>query len=260
MTDLPSNLPQILRARGLTVVEVPGWRGFGRPASTGGFHPRGVLWHHTGAKDSNPKSIKDDFEYAKWLAEIGRSDLPAPLCQISVGRNGTVYLCADGRGNHAGKAKASGPMPAGDGNELYVGVECQNSGSEGWSKPQLQAMVLLGAVLSEDVVHCSADANRGHKETSVTGKWDPGALDMSKFRKSIAAAMTSTPSKEQPVSTPNNVQLGRQDLAAMLKSGDKALAHFAAADPDRDAVESFATTLRESLRVLRSAEKKLPTS
>jgi hypothetical protein len=193
MTDLPSNLPKLLRDAGLKVIEVPGWRGFGRPASTGGFHPRGVLWHHTGSKDSNPNSIKDDLEYAKWLAEIGRSDLPAPLCQLSVGRDGTVYVCADGRGNHAGKAKASGPVPAGDGNELYAGVECQNSGSEGWSKAQYRSMVTLGAVLSDKVIHCTANANRAHKETSVTGKWDPGLLDMDKFRDDIGEAMKPKP-------------------------------------------------------------------
>ena len=34
-----------------------------------------------------------------------------------------------------------------------------------------------------------ADHNRAHKETSYTGKWDPGALDMDKFRRDIAAAM-----------------------------------------------------------------------
>lgn len=186
---LPDTLADTLRARGLKVVEVPGWKTRSRPALTGSFDPEGELWHHTGAKDTNPHSIVDDQHYADWLAEVGRSDLPAPLCQDSVGRDGTVYLCAAGRGNHAGVAKASGPVPAGDGNALYVGHECQNTGSEGWSKAQYDAMVLLGATYAVDVLHCSADANRAHKETSVTGKWDPGALDMDRFRDDIADKM-----------------------------------------------------------------------
>lgn len=184
------DLPDVLRKAGLRVVEVPGWREFSRPESTGGFAPVGNLWHHTGAKDTNPLSVADDLEYAKWLAQVGRSDLPAPLCQLSVGRDGTVYVCAAGRGNHAGKAKASGPVPAGDGNALYLGWECQNTGSEGWSGPQYEAMVKGGAATSKHY-GWSSTANRAHKETSVTGKWDPGRLDMDEFRADIADEMAT---------------------------------------------------------------------
>ena len=50
---LPANLPTTLRARGLRVVEVDGWHGRGRPASTGGFDPVGVLCHHTATSRSS---------------------------------------------------------------------------------------------------------------------------------------------------------------------------------------------------------------
>lgn len=183
-----TDLALVLRAAGLKVVEVPGWKTFGRPSSTGGFDPIGNLWHHTGAKDTNPNSIEDDRAYAEWLAEIGRSDLPAPLCQVSIGRDGTVYVCAAGRGNHAGTARPTGTMPGGDGNHIYLGWECQNTGSEGWSKAQYEAMVTAAAATSEHY-GWTAHANRAHKETSMTGKWDPGLLDMDKFRRDIAAKM-----------------------------------------------------------------------
>lgn len=186
LTDLAS----VLRKAGLRVVTVPGWETRSRPESAGGFAPVGNLWHHTGSKDQNPLSIEDDFEYAKWLAEVGRSDLAAPLCQVSVGRNGTLYVCAAGRGNHAGKAKASGPVPAGDGNVLYIGWECQNDGTEGWSPAQYDAMVRAAAATSTHY-GWTAEANRGHKETSLTGKWDPGALDMADFRDDIAQQMST---------------------------------------------------------------------
>jgi hypothetical protein len=182
------DLPAILRKAGLKVVEVPGWETRSRPEWTGGFDPVGNLWHHTGAKDTNPLSLEDDFAYARWLAEVGRSDLPAPLCQLSVGRNGTVYVCAAGRGNHAGRAKASGPVPAGDGNALYLGWECQNTGSEGWSGPQYEAMVKAAAATSL-AYGWTASANRGHRETSLTGKWDPGRLDLDEFRADVADEM-----------------------------------------------------------------------
>ena len=184
------DLPDVLRKAGLKVVVVPGWETRSRPESTGGFNPIGNLWHHTGSKDTNPLSIEDDFAYARWLAEIGRSDLPAPLCQLSIGRDGTIYVCAAGRGNHAGTAKASGPIPAGDGNALYLGWECQNTGSEGWPGPQYEAMVKAAAATSKHYGWTAA-ANRAHKETSLTGKWDPGLLNMVDFRADIAERMVA---------------------------------------------------------------------
>lgn len=173
-----TDLADTLRAAGLTVVELDGWRGRGRPASTGDFDPRGVLWHHTGG-------ASDGSTYARWMAETGRSDLPAPLCQLAVGRDGTWYVCASGRANHAGTSRASGPIPGGDGNELYLGVECMNTGSEGWSPAQYDAMVTGGAALAARY-GWPAPTHRAHRETSTTGKWDPGLLDMDRFRSDIA--------------------------------------------------------------------------
>lgn len=190
-----TDLADACRKSGLRVVEVPGWRTRGRPSSTGGFDPKGTLCHHTGDKS-------DGLAYANWLATKGRSDLPAPLVQLSLGRDATVYVCAAGRANHAGKAKASGPMPAGDGNTEYLGIEGQNTGTEGWAhkgtdaagKPvtQGEAYARLVAALHK---HYSwpASHSRGHKETSVTGKWDPGAYDMDKHRAKVAALMAPAP-------------------------------------------------------------------
>jgi hypothetical protein len=191
-----TDLPAVLRKAGLHVVEVPGWETRSRPESTGGFAPVGNLWHHTGAKDVNPLSIEDDLAYARWLAEVGRSDLPAPLCQLSVGRDGTIYVCAAGRGNHAGSAKASGPVPAGDGNALYLGWECQNTGSEGWPGAQYEAMV-KGAAATSAHYGWTATANRAHRETSLTGKWDPGRLDMDDFRADVADEMAAARQHER---------------------------------------------------------------
>jgi hypothetical protein len=180
-----TDLGKVLRDAGLDVVEIPGWSSRGRPASTGSFDPRGNLWHHTGGP-------ADGLEYARWLALVGRSDLPAPLCQVSVGRDGTMYLCAAGRANHAGSAKAAGPVPGGDGNALYLGWECQNTGGEGWSTAQYDAMVTAAAATSKHY-GWAAVANRAHRETSLTGKWDPGLLDMDKFRADIADRMEGDP-------------------------------------------------------------------
>lgn len=173
-----TDLADACRKSGLTVVELPEWRTRTRPASAGDFDPRGVLCHHTGG-------ASDTKEYAYWMAATGRSDLPAPLCQLALDRSGTVYVCAAGRANHGGDARATGPMPAGDANTLYVGIEAMNTGSEGWTDDQYDAYARLCAALC---VHYGWPAThvRAHRETSSTGKWDPGLLDMDKFRTDIA--------------------------------------------------------------------------
>lgn len=211
MNRLPANLPALLRAEGLHVVEIDGWQTRSRPASTGGFNPVGVLNHHTGDKT-------DGKPYAKWLATVGRPDLPAPLCHLSIGRDGTVYICAAGRANHAGKARAAGSVAAGDGNSLYVGIEWQLTGTESIPASMYVAGVKTNQVLlrllgsSTRTVHC-------HYETSTTGKWDIGdpqgirlgdhrVLDVDKFRAAVGKGLTPPPPAPpvkvgQPRSAPN---------------------------------------------------------
>lgn len=194
-----TDLADVLRNAGLRVVEIDGWKTRGRPPETGEFDPRGILQHHTGARDADVTSTMDDHDYAVWLATVGRPDLPPPLCQISTGRDGTIYVCAAGRANHAGVAKASGPMPSGDGNALYIGNENQNTGTEGWGSKQLAAMILADVAISK-AYGFPADHTRAHWETSVTGKWDPGdpkgiplgdklVMDMDRFRAAVKATI-----------------------------------------------------------------------
>lgn len=178
---LPSDLAATLRKYGLKVVVVPGYSTRGRPVETGGFDPVGVLCHHTATgKSSLVASVLR-------LLIVGRSDLPGPLCQIGLGRDGTVYLVASGRANHAGTAKSSGTVSAGDGNTLYIGIEAFNDGvGEPWPAVQYNAYILLASVLSVEITKNSANTVRGHKETSVTGKVDP-RFDMNAFRNKVAA-------------------------------------------------------------------------
>ncbi|WP_067428568.1 peptidoglycan recognition protein family protein [Nocardioides jensenii] len=181
-----TDLAEVLRTTGHPVIELPGWKSNGHP---GTFDPQGNLWHHTGSYDALADA-PDDLSYAKWLAFEGRSDLAGPLCNVSISAEGVYYVCAAGRAYHAGDAKASGPVPAGNGNGLYIGWECMNSGSQGWGRPQLAAMV-DGAAVTSQHYGWTAVANRAHKETSLTGKWDPGLLDMDEFRDDIKIAITN---------------------------------------------------------------------
>lgn len=200
-----TDLADACRKSGLRVVELPDWRTNTRP---GTFNPSGVLCHHTGGSS-------DTRAYAEWMAYTGRDDLPAPLCQLALDRAGNVYICAAGRANHAGKAKASGPMPAGDGNALYIGIEAMNTGSEGWTPVQRDAYQRLCAALCE---HYGWPAShvRAHRETSITGKWDPGLLDMDQHRIAITALLED----DMPLSDADVNRVADAVLARVLKSAD----------------------------------------
>lgn len=178
---LPKDFATTLRKYGLKVVVVPGYATRGRPASVGDFDPVGVLCHHTATgKTALVATVLR-------LLIDGRPDLTGPLCQIGLGRDGTVYLIASGRANHAGDAKSSGTVASGDGNELYIGIEAFNDGvGEPWGAVQYNAYVLLCAVLCIEVTGNTANTVRAHKETSVTGKVDP-RFEMDPFRAKVAA-------------------------------------------------------------------------
>jgi len=178
----------------LKVVVIDGWQSRGRPGS---FNPVGVLNHHTGAS-AKGWTLAQELSYAKWMFLTGRPDLPAPLCHIALGRSGTVYVGAAGRANHAGTAKSSGSVAAGDGNTLYIGVEWMLSGTEVIPDEMMEAAVTLNAVLTEEVTKTTVRSISCHYQTSVTGKWDIGdpngvsfkghrVLDVTKFRRSVKA-------------------------------------------------------------------------
>lgn len=242
------DLAHACRKSGLRVVELPGWQKRGRPASTGDFDPRGILCHHTGAS-------ADDRAYVEWMTYRGRADLPAPLCQLALDRSGTVYVCAAGRANHAGTAKASGPMPAGDGNELYIGIEALNDGSEGWTATQGEAYARLCAALCK-YYGWPATHVRAHRETSTTGKWDPGLLDMDEHRARVTTLMEDndmTPEQDKMLREIHRVTFAsrererniRRRLGAVLRGLDE----LADASKD-DATKKQAKRIRADIAAL----------
>lgn len=173
-------LADVLRAAGLTVQETPGWQQ--RAADSGDPpEPVGVLEHHTATEASyeNPAPSLD-------LVVEGREDLAGPLCHGLIGFDGVVHLIAAGRANHAGRAKESGPVPAGDGNVLYVGFEWDYQGVEQGPSPEQYSAALTATRAVLEHLGAPPEAARGHKETSVTGKIDPGHVDLERFRAELA--------------------------------------------------------------------------
>ena len=173
-----------LRAEGCKVREHPGWRTRGRP---GTYNPRGVGLHHTGT----PTSMARPNPTLNIIVK-GRPDLPGPLAAGLIGYDGTIDLVAAGRTNHGGKAKATGPMPAGDANALYVGFEIDYSGKQAMSEAQHDAAVRAGAAVLRHFKR-SADYARQHSDWTLTGKWDCGQWESARMRTEIAARLKTAP-------------------------------------------------------------------
>lgn len=177
-----TNLADILRGAGLRVVEVPGWRtrGHGQMSAV-----RGVLWHHTAT------SAKASGDYpSQNIVTNGRSDLPGPLCNLGLGRNGTWYVVAAGLAYHAGSG--SYPGVGTNGNGTLIGIEAEHPGTAGtpWPAEQIDSYRRGTAALLR-AFGLGADRAIGHKEWAPSRKIDPYGLDMAAERRFVAGYMNA---------------------------------------------------------------------
>lgn len=195
----PTWLADVLRAEGLEVVEYPGWKDRGH----GDF---GTIWgvvaHHTG---NNPPS--DNPGYIANQPDLG-------LCsQLHLNRNGRFTVVGAGVAWHAGEGAYPG-IANNNANQVTIGIEAENNGTEGWSPAQYGAYTRgVGAILRK-LGQPSSHAI-GHKEWAgaAQGKWDPGGMDMDKFRRDVQAVIDRTPSQEDaPMSAAEVKQI--QDFVA----------------------------------------------
>jgi N-acetyl-anhydromuramyl-L-alanine amidase AmpD len=178
-------LPQVLLDAGLKVAEQPGWPTRGR----GEIGPvRGVICHHTaGSKHGNMPSLG--------IVTNGRPDLAGPLSQLCLGRDGTFFVVAAGRANHAGAGRWQGLTA---GNQNFIGIEAENTGftsgpnAEPWPDVQLDAYrrgvaAILKKINANAIMCC---AHREYAEPAGR-KTDP-TFDMDEFRAAVAAIMAGT--------------------------------------------------------------------
>lgn len=172
-------LPDVLKAAGLKVQEVPGWqaRGHGDVRDI-----RGVMCHHTcGPAHGNI----DDLH----VLVDGRPDLPGPLCELGLARDGTYFIVAAGKAWHAGAGNWQGFT---DGNGHFIGIEAENTGlpSDPWPEVQMDAYrrgvaAILKHIGANWLMCC------GHKEYALPhGRKDDPSFDMVKFRADVQALMT----------------------------------------------------------------------
>jgi len=171
-----------LRAAGLKVVEVAGWKTRGSET----FNPRGSVDHHTaGPLRGNAPSLG--------ICINGRSDLPGPLCHVLVGRDLTCYVIAAGRANHAGLGGWSGLA----GNSSVYGVERENVGTsaEPWTPAQTEHAVNLHRALLNGKPAINLCR---HAEWAPTRKIDTHSLSGRTLRIAVAAASTPEPAPPKP--------------------------------------------------------------
>jgi N-acetyl-anhydromuramyl-L-alanine amidase AmpD len=191
-TGDPVWLADVLRDEGVNPVEYHGWRTRGH----GDFRDiRGVMVHHTGSNSADAASIAN-----------GRPDLPGPLSQLHIARDGTVTVVAAGVAWHAGVGMYPW-LPTNMGNWHTIGIECANSGTGpsaphrmNWPDAQYSALVRCCAAINRRLAQ-TADRTIGHKEYAgrAQGKWDPGAIDMHLLRRDVQARIGAVP---DPAQTP----------------------------------------------------------
>jgi peptidoglycan hydrolase-like protein with peptidoglycan-binding domain len=208
-------LADVLLAAGLKVAEQPGWKNRGR----GDVGPiKGVICHHTaGPKTGNMPSLGTVIN--------GRPDLAGPLSQLCLGRDGTYYVVAAGRCNHAGVGNWQGFT---NGNANFIGIEAENTGFKTgpkadfpWPAVQMDAYRRgVAAILKK--IRANAIMAAGHKEYALPlGRKNDPTFDMNEFRSQVAAIMAGTapnPSIIPVVDSENRPTLRRGDTGDLVKT------------------------------------------
>jgi hypothetical protein len=189
-------LPEVLLDAGLKVAKVDGWefRGLGDMGDV-----LGIVCHHTAGPHSlNMPSLNTIIN--------GRSDLRGPLAHLGLGRDGTFYIVAAGKCNHAGLGAWNGVTA---GNTHFIGIEAENTGLADdlpWQEVQMQAYQHGVAAILRNV-NQGADWCVGHKEFALPpGRKDDPSFDMAAFRGVVSAIMNGSapPLPAIPTAEPQN--------------------------------------------------------
>lgn len=173
-------LPEVLEAAGLKVALVPGWqeRGHGDMGIV-----KGVICHHTATPTTS-----GNMPTLNTLIQ-GRSDLPGPLSQLGLGRDGTYYIIAAGKCYHAGKGSWQGLT---NGNSNFIGIEAENWGRRQdlpWPKVQVEAYHRGVAAILQRVGR-SARYCAAHREYALPiGRKPDTCFDMAVFRTAVDAIL-----------------------------------------------------------------------
>jgi len=216
-------LADVLRASSLPVIEDPEWQSRGRGPMR---EVKGVMLHHTaGPARGDSPSLR--------IVREGRADLPGPLSQLFLTRQGVYHVLASGRCNHAGRGRWQGVT---SGNSSFIGIEAENMGTsqDPWPGVQMESYVEgVAAILR----HLRTDSVMavGHKEYALPRgrKIDP-SFDMHDFRSEVQDRMSTLLWNSPPrvsSSSPQRSMLRKGDSGRSVRElqkrlGIKADGHF----------------------------------
>jgi len=167
-------LADVLRDAGLTVVEHAGWKTHNRPGS---WAPTFGVIHATAA----PRTQADSVQIS--VVRNGREDLPGPIANGTVDRQGRWHILSAGRCNST-LAGTAGPFE-GRGNANALSTEaCNDNRTEPWPTVQYNAYVVGWAAWCHRI-GWTPGRLVGHKEHTPGRKSDP-TFNMPKFRADVA--------------------------------------------------------------------------
>lgn len=170
-------LADVLRAAGLTVHEVAGWRTRGDES----YGPvKGVIIHET--RGSATSSDAGEIN----VLVNGRVGLSGPIAQLYLSRTGDWHVVASGTCHHV-KTGWGGPFN-GVGNDGLLGIEAQHGEAEDWARKPVQYQSYIRGVAAI-LRHTGWPPPVGHKEHQPGDKPDP-EFSMATFRAQVAAAPT----------------------------------------------------------------------
>lgn len=198
-----NDLADAIRAAGMNVVEVGGWKSHNHGSMAG---VRSIICHHTaGAATGNFPSLN--------VVRNGRPGLAGPLAQLGLARDGTVYVISNGAAWHAGATVNDSIY----GNSWSIGIEAENTGTgEVWPEVQVNAYAKLCAILCKHY-NVPVDRVKGHKEicSPVGRKIDPANLpgDMSGLRARVADQIANPGGGTPPVTTSRVELMERYEVA-----------------------------------------------
>ena len=148
-----TGIPAALRKRGLKVEVVPGWETRGSSI----FDPKGVGAHWIGG-------VRNATGRPGLSTVVnGRPDLPGPLCNVYLDRNGVAVVVAAGRANHFGYGVWKGLT----GNSKFFGLEPEARDAADFTAAQRKAYPLACAALLDVINQKDASYVASHSEYAL---------------------------------------------------------------------------------------------
>lgn len=158
----PTFLPALLDLWGVDYTHLPGWDKWGM----GDFDRiQGVMWHHTGARNTSAQYIARNAGLGGALSS-----------QFHTAPDGKQTLCGVGIAYHAGRGSLAG-WRTNMANWDAIGFEMQHNGTDPWPEAQLESTRrATAAILWFLGKRATTHTMISHWEYSLAaqGKWDPG--------------------------------------------------------------------------------------